>query len=272
MTRPWLAHYPQGVPAEISTEGYSSLTDLLDRACKQYASRIACTAMGSDITYAQLDAHARAFAAWLQGLGLPQGKVLLRRGRPVVEILLQARGLAIDLLVLGAHHRQSPEGFAGTTLERILQSSPAPVLLAVNAEPTPWTRALVALDYSPCASRALQQAWALLGDGATLHALHIHEVEEVHASEDPAAVAFERELFDRLVSDEGSALPARPAQLSHELRHGERQSCLQAVLAERQPQLLALGAHSRGMLADVLLGSLALELLRQPPCDVLVVR
>ncbi|WP_455230060.1 universal stress protein [Geopseudomonas aromaticivorans] len=210
--------------------------------------------------------------ARLQGLGLPQGKVLLRRGRPVVEILLQARGLAIDLLVLGAHHRQSPEGFAGTTLERILQSSPAPVLLAVNAEPTPWTRALVALDYSPCASRALQQAWALLGDGATLHALHIHEVEEVHASEDPAAVAFERELFDRLVSDEGSALPARPAQLSHELRHGERQSCLQAVLAERQPQLLALGAHSRGMLADVLLGSLALELLRQPPCDVLVVR
>ena len=73
MTRPWLAHYPQGVPAEISTEGYSSLTVLLDRACKQYASRIACTAMCSDITYAQLDAHARAFAAWLQSLGLPKG-------------------------------------------------------------------------------------------------------------------------------------------------------------------------------------------------------
>ena len=73
MTRPWLAHYPQGVPADISTDGYTSLTDLLDRACKQYASRTALTAMGSDITYAQLDAHARAFAGWLQSLGLPKG-------------------------------------------------------------------------------------------------------------------------------------------------------------------------------------------------------
>ncbi|MEN5346342.1 AMP-binding protein [Achromobacter mucicolens] len=73
MTRPWLAQYPQGVPAEISTEEYSSLTDLLDRACKRYATRIACTAMGSDITYAQLDGHARAFAAWLQGLNLEKG-------------------------------------------------------------------------------------------------------------------------------------------------------------------------------------------------------
>ncbi len=73
MTRPWLAHYPKGVPADISVDGYASLTDLLDRACKQYATRIACTAMGSDITYAQLDAHGRGFAAWLQSLGLPKG-------------------------------------------------------------------------------------------------------------------------------------------------------------------------------------------------------
>ncbi|WP_241075133.1 AMP-binding protein [Achromobacter insuavis] len=73
MTRPWLAHYPKGVPADISVDGYASLTDLLDRACKQYATRIACTAMGSDITYAQLDAHGHGFAAWLQSLGLPKG-------------------------------------------------------------------------------------------------------------------------------------------------------------------------------------------------------
>lgn len=73
MTRPWLAHYPKGVPADISVDGYASLTDLLDRACKQYATRIACTAMGSDITYAQLNAHGRGFAAWLQSLGLPKG-------------------------------------------------------------------------------------------------------------------------------------------------------------------------------------------------------
>ena len=36
--------------------------------------RTACTAMGTDISYAQLDAHARAFAAWLQSLNLPKGR------------------------------------------------------------------------------------------------------------------------------------------------------------------------------------------------------
>ena len=57
---------------EISTEGYASLVDLLDRACQRHAARTACTAMGTDISYAQLDAHARAFAAWLQSLNLPR--------------------------------------------------------------------------------------------------------------------------------------------------------------------------------------------------------
>ena len=73
MPRPWLAHYPEGVPAEISVEPYASLTDLLDQACRRHAARVACTAMGTDLTYAQLDRHARAFAGWLQGLGLAQG-------------------------------------------------------------------------------------------------------------------------------------------------------------------------------------------------------
>lgn len=73
MSRPWLAHYPAGVPAEISIESYQSLTDMLDQACRKHASRVACTAMGSDLTYADLDRQARAFAAWLQLQGLQKG-------------------------------------------------------------------------------------------------------------------------------------------------------------------------------------------------------
>jgi nucleotide-binding universal stress UspA family protein len=213
----------------------------------------------------QLEAH-------LQACALPRAAVLLRSGRVAEEILRQARGLEADLLVLGAHHRHSPEGFAGTTLERILQGSPAPVLLAVGRDPAPWRQGLVALDFSPCASRALRQAAQLLGADAALHALHIHEVAPLHAAENPEELAFQGELFARLVADEQAQLPAGGVQLSHELRAGERDSCLQAVLAERQPQLLALGGHSRGELADALLGSLTLQCLQQPPCDVLVVR
>ncbi len=137
MDRPWFAHYPEGVPAEISTDGYGSLVDLLDRACQRYASRIACTAMGSDITYAQLDAHARAFAGWLQGLDLARGARValmmpnvpaylagmlgtLRAGHVVVNVnpLYTAEELQRQLLDSGASVILILENFAHT-LEQV---------------------------------------------------------------------------------------------------------------------------------------------------------
>ncbi|ARP85631.1 AMP-binding protein [Bordetella genomosp. 9] len=73
MQRPWLAEYPAGVPAEVSVDGYVSLVDLLDRACERYATRIACTAMGTNLSYEAIDIHARRFAGWLQSLDMPRG-------------------------------------------------------------------------------------------------------------------------------------------------------------------------------------------------------
>ncbi|WMD18523.1 AMP-binding protein [Achromobacter seleniivolatilans] len=128
MTRPWLAHYPQGVPAEISTEGYSSLADLLDRACKQYASRIACTAMGSDITYAQLDQHARAFSGWLQSLGLPKGsRVALMMPNVPAYLVGMLATLRTGLVVVNVNPL-----YTADELERQLQDSGASVILILE--------------------------------------------------------------------------------------------------------------------------------------------
>jgi nucleotide-binding universal stress UspA family protein len=41
-------------------------------------------------------------------------------------------------------------------------------------------------------------------------------------------------------------------------------------MAAVQPQLLALGSHSRSTMSEALLGSLTREYLDQPPCDVLI--
>lgn len=73
MHQPWIAQYPEGVPAQISTEGYRSLPDLIGRACKKHARRRAAVFMGSSLSYAQLDRHADAVAAWVQAQGLPAG-------------------------------------------------------------------------------------------------------------------------------------------------------------------------------------------------------
>lgn len=207
----------------------------------------------------------------LDELGLGDLEPWIRQGRVAEEVLTQACGLEADLLVLGRHHRQSAEGFAGTTLERILLSTPAPLLLAVNPVSAPYSRALASLDFSPCASRALQAAWRLLPAGAHLRALNIHEVAEIHAP-DEAELALQNELFAQLVEDIRLELDERDVELETCLLQGERSNCLDAELNEWRPQLLALGGHSRGEMSNALLGSLTRQYLDQPPCDILIAR
>lgn len=73
MEKPWLQLYPEGVPARISIDEYQSLPDLIDKACKRHAHRRVAVFMGSDMSYAQLDRHADAVAAWIQSQGLKKG-------------------------------------------------------------------------------------------------------------------------------------------------------------------------------------------------------
>jgi long-chain acyl-CoA synthetase len=73
MERPWLRHYPPGVPAEIDPARYSSLVAMFEESFKTHATAGACACMGKTLTYAGLDEASRAFAAWLQSKGLARG-------------------------------------------------------------------------------------------------------------------------------------------------------------------------------------------------------
>ena len=74
MDRPWLAHYPEGVPAEIDPGAYGSLPELLQRSFDTHAERDAFSFMGRRTTYAQWGRDAAALAAWLQRQGLQPGE------------------------------------------------------------------------------------------------------------------------------------------------------------------------------------------------------
>ncbi len=207
----------------------------------------------------------------LQQNGLSDVEPWLRRGQPAEEILTQAQGLEADLLVLGRHHRESAQGFIGTTLERVLLDAPAPLLLATIPGDIAYKRAVAALDFSRCATHAMHCAWELLGEGAELHALHIDEMAEVHGP-DYEGLSLQQELFDQLIADIQPQLPDTGALLSYSLYQGERNNCMEAALRDLQPQLLALGSHSRGELSSALLGSLARQFIDNPPCDILIAR
>lgn len=73
MEKIWLKNYPQGVPADINADSYTSLVQVLEESFKTYASRKAFISMDKGLTYADLDTNSAAFAAYLQSLGLKKG-------------------------------------------------------------------------------------------------------------------------------------------------------------------------------------------------------
>lgn len=72
-SKPWLASYPAGVPAQIDTGVYGSLVDLLNEAFRKHAQRDAAIWMGQRISFREIDRLSEQLGAWLQAQGLKQG-------------------------------------------------------------------------------------------------------------------------------------------------------------------------------------------------------
>ena len=73
MDKVWLENYPEGVAAEADVHAYDSIVALFEESVRRYADRPAYSNFGVTITYRELDERSRAFAAYLQGLGLDPG-------------------------------------------------------------------------------------------------------------------------------------------------------------------------------------------------------
>jgi long-chain acyl-CoA synthetase len=69
----WLNSYPEGIPATLNYDTYTSLNHVLDEVYTTYADRVAYHCMGSDLTYGELDTESKQVAAWLRSKGLQTG-------------------------------------------------------------------------------------------------------------------------------------------------------------------------------------------------------
>ena len=137
--RPWLAHYPPGVPAEIDVDTCRSIVAMFEEACARHPQRPAYSSFGTTLTYAELDDLSARFAAflaseWNLGKGdriaimlpnLLQYPIALfgalRAGLTVVNVnpLYTARELEHQLADSGAKTIVVLENFASTLQEAI---------------------------------------------------------------------------------------------------------------------------------------------------------
>lgn len=202
-----------------------------------------------------------------------KAEVVLRSGEATETTLAVADQVGAELLVVGGHHKGRPELFAGTNLERIARHCRIPLLLARQEQVAPYHTALVALDQSLCGCQALRSAVCLLPPEANLLALNILDSRELRKHRQPQEqLAIQRGLLEHMVKDECALLPSRHEPVRVEVIEGTLAGSLDQFITAHRPQLLALGQHSRSRLSEALLGSLPVHYLRQPPCDVLLVK
>jgi long-chain acyl-CoA synthetase len=81
LEKPWLAHYPPGVPHHVDVDEYPSVVAMLQSSVDRYRDHIAFTNFGRSLTYADVDRLSAQFAAYLLG------ELKLQRGDRVAIML-----------------------------------------------------------------------------------------------------------------------------------------------------------------------------------------
>jgi nucleotide-binding universal stress UspA family protein len=213
------------------------------------------------------------------GLAAASFDVRAEVGKAPDTILKVAEEIAADVIVVGAGRRRTlVEKVLGSTADRIVRSSAVPVLVVKDPDDGPYRHVMAAIDLSQSSPFVARTAVDIHTEGA---------VELVHAVE--VALALEQAFLRSAtlggrVSDYKTALIAgakeRLSQLAagldarHEPRiravSGDPIAVLMRLSAREGPNLIVASRHSKGALERMLLGSVAMRLLRQCRCDILI--
>jgi long-chain acyl-CoA synthetase len=146
--RPWLAHYPAGVPAEIDADEFSSIPQVLRASIDKFRDKPAFSNLGKTLTYNEIDRLSAQFAAYLLGeLKLKKGDRvaimmpnclqypiatfgILRAGLTVVNVnpLYTPRELrhqlsdsgAVAIVVVDNFGRTVQEAISGTSVRQVI--------------------------------------------------------------------------------------------------------------------------------------------------------
>ncbi len=150
MERIWLPQYPTGVDADVDVRAFPSVIHVFEDAVRRFPRHTAFISMGASLTYAELDAQARNFGAFLQNVArLPDGARValmmpnllqypvalfgaLRAGYVVVNCnpLYTPRELEIILKDSGAEAIVVLENFCGALAEVIARTAVRQVVVA----------------------------------------------------------------------------------------------------------------------------------------------
>lgn len=186
-----------------------------------------------------------------------------------------ASEVAAELIVVGAT-RHGPVGrqFLGTTAGRVIREAGAPVLVLRESPAAPVRRVLLANDLSEPSTHAhhagIETARLLFGNPElqfrSLLVIQYDPWFSLPADQQPLRDAAEARLQRFLDEQRPHGVP-----LSTAVRIGNPAEEIIKEAAEWKAELVVVGTHGRSGLPRLLLGSVAEAVLRDAPCNTLVI-
>jgi long-chain acyl-CoA synthetase len=202
--RIWLKSYPPGVPADIDPGEHASLVALFESSIRSHAARPAFHNMGKTISFAELDAASRDFAAWLQAKGVARGA----RVAIMMPNCLQYPIAMFGVLRAGCTVVNVNPLYTARELEHQLKDSGAEAIVLVEnfAHVLQQVRGRTALKHV-----VLTSLGELLGLKGVIVNLVVRKVKKMVPPYDlPGAVSFKRALA------EGRGKPLQTPPLGHD--------------------------------------------------------
>jgi nucleotide-binding universal stress UspA family protein len=200
---------------------------------------------------------------------------IVETGEPADRLVAIAEREDCDLIVTGAAGPQSL-GIAlfGSTVNRIVRGSRAPVLMVHDRPAGPYRNILIATDFSEASRQALETVGRLFPQ-SQLTLFHGYDIPYAGFIVDRDIAgelrAIEQEITARFLSDPRIA-PELKDRTTVVIEHGTPEAVLDDYVEDHGIDLTVIGSKGRGAVFDALVGSTAKRLVEALEGDLLIIR
>lgn len=202
-------------------------------------------------------------------------EIRIEEGNAADVIARAARELAATLVVVGVARVERLGRFVlGTTVERLVSTVEAPLLVVTDRPRRPYERIAVAIDFSPVSSQTIELVAAAF-PAQRITAFHAYQPIAYGASDLKLAAQQWKAVAETNYKDwlASTQLPDEVrARIVARIEHGDAPNLLRRAAAHGNYDLVVIGTRGRGRLRELFIGSVAKQILAELPCDALFVR
>ncbi len=207
---------------------------------------------------------------------------IIRFGKPFLEVIQVAKEKDVDIIAIGTHGRGGVDRvILGSVAERVVSKAHCPVMVVRSRKYIGFKRIIVPIDFSDCSRKALEYAAATArAHRSKLTILHVFEesfiepyVRAANTEEEAQEIVRGIEKDNEVKYDDFlKKIDLSGVEYDRLLRMGIPSNEIVETAREQKAQLIVMGTHGRSGIKHMLVGSDAEEVVRNAPCDIVVVK